>query len=94
MPFARPTSSHHGRMQTKSKAYVRTEGRYRQATGLSHRHPLKEVECIQGHPRFGSFLDPLWGVGTGAGLCDFYRAGERRRRSGAVGALVPRRAGR
>ena len=79
------------------KTSIRTEGRYRQATGpfpsSSARRKLNAVKGIPLWPVLGS---PVGGVDAGAGLCNFYRAGERRRaqwRQWPFAALVGRRAG-
>jgi hypothetical protein len=76
----------------KSEVCVRTEGRYHQATGLSRRHPLKEVECIQGHPLLVRSRFPVGEPGR-----DFEISIGPVKTAGAVAtfaALVRRRAGR
>jgi hypothetical protein len=57
----------------------------------------RKLNAFKGIPALARSWMPRWGVGTGAGLCDFYRAGERRRaqwRQWPFAALVRRRAGR
>jgi hypothetical protein len=94
MPFARPTSSDHGRMQTKSEACVRTKGRYRKATSLSHRHPLKELNAFNGIPALDRSWIPFGGLARGRDCAIFIGSVKDGGRSGVVAALMPRRAGR
>jgi hypothetical protein len=75
-----------------------TEGRYRQATGpFPASSAQRKLNAVKGIPALARSWIRRWGIGTGAGLCDFYRARDRRRaqwRQWPFAALVRRRAGR